>query len=131
MHANPRPSAHVVSASSQWLPRLVAFVATACEPPPPPDGRDLGVTLEGLLPTAVIEGQQITVTGAVTNHGSAPASAVKVTYVVSNGFAIDDLSVNVARLRSQHSGIHVRPRRRARSTVHGLVRCPRHRRICF
>lgn len=72
---------------------LVAVVATACEPPPP-DGRNLGVTVDVPPPSIVPKGEQISVTGTVSNHGSVPAPGATITYAVSSGFVVDDLAVD-------------------------------------
>lgn len=74
---------------------LIAVTGVACEPAPPPDGRDLGIAVDGSLPSVVPKGQQLTITGTITNHGSAPASDVSVTYVIDTGFVVDDLAVDV------------------------------------
>lgn len=74
---------------------LIAVTGVACEPAPPPDGRDLGVTVDGPLPAVVPKGQQIAITGTITNHGSVPASGVTVTYLIDTGFVVDDLVVDV------------------------------------
>ncbi len=85
-----------VARAGRWrriVAPLVGVVAAAglaaCEPPPAPDGRDLGVELDSPPPVRVDEGTEVVLTGAVTNHGTAPAGDVTVVYAVTGGFTVD------------------------------------------
>ena len=70
---------------------VVALVAmfglAACEPPPPPDGSDLGVVLVSPPAGSSVGGTALVVAG-VTNHGTAPAVGARVGYVVPNAATV-------------------------------------------
>lgn len=75
------------------LAALAVLGVVACEPAPPPDGRDLGVALDAAPPTRVAKGDVVALSGTVTNHGTAPATAVTVDYGITGGFSLDAFDV--------------------------------------
>lgn len=102
MKLHDKPTSSTRQARRGWSHRFrkmvlpaTAMVAAAglaaCEPAPPPDGRDLGLVISGALPDQVTEGTELQFFGTVTNHGTAPASGVKVAYAVSGGFSVSGL----------------------------------------
>ena len=108
MHTTYRPTARFsIRIVAVVAACLVAFVATACEPPPPADGRDLGITLDAPLPTTVAPGATIEVTGTVTNHGTVVASLVTFNYAITDGFVVDDVELGVGATCASVSATHV------------------------
>jgi len=74
----------------------------ACDPPIPPDGRDLGIAIDGPLPATVTEGTDLLFSGTVTNHGTAPATGVTLTYAAP-GFSVSGLDFDGADVCDQPS----------------------------
>lgn len=84
---------------------LVAVGAAACDPLPPPDGRDLGVVIDSGLAATVEEGSTVTVTGTVTNHGTVAASAVVLDLAFDKGIAADSAVIGGGSCTAV-SGLH-------------------------
>lgn len=72
---------------------LLALAATACDPPPAPDGRDLGITVDALPSSVIEEGAAVTLTGTLTNHGSAAADGVSFSYAVDALVTVDQVDL--------------------------------------
>jgi hypothetical protein len=72
---------------------LLALAATACDPPPAPDGRDLGVTVDPLASPVIEEGAGVTLTGLITNHGSVAADGVSLSYAVDALVTVDQVDL--------------------------------------
>lgn len=72
---------------------LVGVGATACDPPPAPDGRDLGVAIDA-TPATVEKGTPLQVTGTLTNHGSVAADGVRLGYGATAGFTVQSAAVD-------------------------------------
>ncbi len=72
---------------------LLVLAATACDPPPAPDGRDLGVSVDPLASSVVEEGAGVTLTGLITNHGSVAADAVSLSYAVDALVTVDQVDL--------------------------------------
>ncbi|MEO6627744.1 MAG: carboxypeptidase regulatory-like domain-containing protein [Aquihabitans sp.] len=92
-----RPKATpVVRTMGVVVAALIAILGlAACEPPPPPDGSDLGVVLVSPPSYSSLGGTALVVAG-VTNHGTAPAVGARVGYVVPN--AVTVVSVTGSRV---------------------------------
>lgn len=58
----------------------------ACEPPPPPDGRDLGVVVT--FPSAVPPGAPVPFVAQLTNHGTASASGISFSIGATNAASV-------------------------------------------
>lgn len=59
------------------LAAIVAGTLTACEPPPPPDGRDLGISIVTPLTAHLVPGQVTTAEVGVHNHGTFAVDGVR------------------------------------------------------
>ncbi len=88
----PRPG-RVRRAVALSAAALLVLAATACDPPPAPDGRDLGVTVDPLPPSVVEEGATVTLTGTVTNHGAVAADGVSFAYAVDALVTVDQVDL--------------------------------------
>lgn len=72
---------------------VAMLVATACQPAPPPDGRDLGLTFDTTFPAAMLVGEVATVSGTITNYGTTTASEVSFTYGAA-GFDVNEVWIH-------------------------------------
>lgn len=66
----------------------VAGLLVACQPPPAPDGRDLGVTVTD-LPDHQTPGTSLDISATVTNHGTAGAGDTRISFVTTTGTFVD------------------------------------------
>ena len=70
---------------------LLVTAVAACDPKPPNDGRDIGITVLD-APTDLAPGEEVTVRARVTGHGTAPSTGAKVGYLVGPGLQVVEIT---------------------------------------
>ena len=104
VHPRPRRARRMVAVS---VAALTVLAATACDPPPAPDGRDLGVTVDPLATSIVEEGAGVTLTGTLTNHGSAAAAGVSFSYAVDALVTVEEVDLGPGATCAVVSGAQI------------------------
>lgn len=86
---------------------LAVLGLAACDPPPAPDGRDLGVVIDSAAPVLVEKGSAVELGGSISNYGTVAASGVTFDYGVTGGFTVDEVDLGSAGVCGAVSATHM------------------------